>query len=362
MSITVNSAQAEKILRSAIAEVSRGNWSPIGPQSQLIEDVILGKHLTYRYILTTAILSKSTNTNCNPLALQAGSSLTGAYDARSICHGVLVPIERELLGGKLGESNEPFLNKPARYPELSTSNAVRRGNDSILLNKSIEVLSALTSAEHAYQCLKDCIYFIFQRQSRNLTDYLSPNTTECPQSSFIEFANLLISESFEGESCALLVGLTYNILGYSQTRTFNVRVHKVNQAGSSSNEISDIDVYEKNTLVHTIEVKDKQFTPEDVEHAIRKAVLAGSYSLVFAVGPRGVLQGSAYRDLIRYWTTQGVNLYFVEVMSLFVSILSTSPNITQAEFLELINYHANQAKVKDDTFNHIIHCTRKLGW
>ena len=38
---------------------------------------------------------------------------------------VIVPFDTEVLNKALGGSNEPFLNKPARFPELSTSNAVR---------------------------------------------------------------------------------------------------------------------------------------------------------------------------------------------------------------------------------------------
>ncbi len=360
MSVTVDSNQAASVLRSAIADVTQNNWLPISPQTKLIEDVILGTHLTFRYILTTGLLSKATNEHCNPIALQAGSSLQGAYDARSICHGVLVPIERELLGGRLGESNEPFLNKPARYTELSSSNAVRRGNDARLLETTINVLSSLTSSDDAYQCLKDCVYYIFQRKSRNLSDYLAPSDSSLQQTSLIRFADELISQSFEGETCALLVGAIYSIMGIGQSRNFDVKVHKVNQAGSSSREVSDVDVYENGVLIHTIEVKDKTYTPEDVQHAVNKVVMSGSNSLVFAVGPRGYLQGSNWSELTQWWSKQGVNLYFVNVLEHFVSTLSSVPSIDIRFVLDVINYHADQSKIKDDTFEHLVLCSKAL--
>lgn len=85
----------------------------------------INTHLTYKYILVTALASKATDESINPLCLQVKSELPGAYDARSICHGVIVRFDMEVLAKALGDSNEPFLNKPARFSELSTTNAVR---------------------------------------------------------------------------------------------------------------------------------------------------------------------------------------------------------------------------------------------
>ena len=84
-----------------------------------IDFVIDNTHLTYKYILFTAILSKATDESINALCLQKGSTLPGAYDARTVCHNVIVKFEMETLEKAMGGSNEPFLNKPARFPELS---------------------------------------------------------------------------------------------------------------------------------------------------------------------------------------------------------------------------------------------------
>ena len=85
---------------------------------EFIDFVIDNTHLTYKYILFTAILSKATDESINPLCLQKQSKLPGAYDARTVCHKVIVPFEMEVLDKALGGSNEPFLNKPARFPKI----------------------------------------------------------------------------------------------------------------------------------------------------------------------------------------------------------------------------------------------------
>ena len=48
---------------------------------ELIEKVLRGSHKTYRYILITALLAKSTNADIDALSLQAGDDSEGAYDS-----------------------------------------------------------------------------------------------------------------------------------------------------------------------------------------------------------------------------------------------------------------------------------------
>ena len=114
-------------------EILKGSYTPSSECSDEIRQIILGEHKTYRYMLITAALAKAVTPSVNALAIQAKSKLIGAYDARSLCHKVLVPIERALLSNRIGGSNEPFLNKPARFEEISLSNSVRGGTDTVLL-------------------------------------------------------------------------------------------------------------------------------------------------------------------------------------------------------------------------------------
>ena len=127
MAISVDHSQAEQILLHSLQQAQQAGYQPTSKHRQLISDVILGTHLTYRYILITNLLAKAVNSHVHPLTLQAGAAHSGAFDARSLCHKVFVPFERKYLNGKLGRSNEPFLNKPARFTELSAKNAVRAG-------------------------------------------------------------------------------------------------------------------------------------------------------------------------------------------------------------------------------------------
>jgi len=110
-------------------------------------------------------------------------------------------------------------------------------------------------------------------------------------------------------------------------RRVEVKVHKVNQAGSSSNEVSDIDVYANGTLIYTAEVKDKEFAAQDVEHAVTKVAMNDHFSLVFLKGPRGELSGDTEESLIQAWGERGFNLYFATVVDYFCSVVSVAPVI-----------------------------------
>ena len=125
---------------------------PVCRHGEFIDYVIDNTHLTFKYILFTAVLAKATDSSINPLCLQKKSELPGAYDARTVCHKVVVPFEMETLEKALGGSNEPFLNKPARFPELDKNNAVRRGNDQELLDALCDNLPTIQTSEDAYEC------------------------------------------------------------------------------------------------------------------------------------------------------------------------------------------------------------------
>ena len=135
---------AEKVLLSAF----RTRCTKKDLISSQITVVLQANHKTYKYVLITGLLAKATNEKINALALQAGAPFEGTYDARSLCHNVLVPFERDFLQNALGGSNEPFLNKPARFTHLSDTNAVRKGEDREVLKLLIEIFNSIkTSSE-----------------------------------------------------------------------------------------------------------------------------------------------------------------------------------------------------------------------
>lgn len=129
MSVKIDHSKAEAI----ILEAFKSSCTRNDEVTEGIGKVLNGNHKTYKYVLVNGILAKATSNKVNPIALQAGAPFSGAFDARSLCHKVVVPFERDFLNNVLGGSNEPFLNKPARFTHLSKDNAVRKGKDKATL-------------------------------------------------------------------------------------------------------------------------------------------------------------------------------------------------------------------------------------
>ena len=84
---------ARQILNKSFKMSSEKKFTLRSNQKSKLKKVLLHNHLTYKYILINGLLAKATNKEIDPIALQSSSSLAGAYDARSLCHKVIVPFD-----------------------------------------------------------------------------------------------------------------------------------------------------------------------------------------------------------------------------------------------------------------------------
>jgi hypothetical protein len=356
----IDHGQARQVLAAAILAAKSANFSPRHPKANFIAEVMLGRHLTYRYVLFTNLLAKATNGAANGLVLQAGADLPGAFDSRSLCHKVVVDFDRDAhqLAGKLGRSNEPYLNKPARYTTLSAENAVRRGYDRNILERCIDVLGGLAGQADARAALLDAIYYTMQRDA--LVAEVAESTGDASlHSSLWNFAREVTSVSNEGESCAIVTGLAFYLIGRANHQAFDIRVHPVNQAGASSREVLDVDVYQSGVLIHTAEVKDKIFTLNDVDHAAAKVAASGLGGFYFICGPRsgGAAAGGAFISAI---ANKGIRVSFVDVEQFFSTCIGLTPNdLNVDEVWRFIDASMSAARVKDVTRSHIFLCAQR---
>lgn len=355
--------EARHVLSNAIVAGKTKGYQPRHRHARQIQEVMSGRHLTYRYILLTNLLAKATNGKAHGLALQAGANLEGAFDSRSLCHKVVVDFDRDAnqLAGKLGRSNEPYLNKPARYTALSTDNAVRRGYDRGILENCIDILGGLQNQADAQQALSDAIHFVMQRASL-VAEAAELDGDATLHKVLVEFTRAVVQQSCEGESCAIITGLAFYLLGRGSGKSFEVQVHPTNQAGSSSNEVLDIDVYDDKALIHAAEVKDKQFNANDVGHAAGKAAAKGLSKIFFICGPRsqGAISGNEF--VVREATEQNVRISFVDAEQFFAMCLALASNEVNAdEVWAVVDKFMKDARIKDGTHTHILQAARTAG-
>ncbi|MFB2934428.1 restriction endonuclease, SacI family [Aerosakkonemataceae cyanobacterium BLCC-F154] len=350
----VDKTAAERLLREAIV-IAQGDSSklPTTDWDAEIKMIIQGKHLTFRYILVTALLGKATNPDINALALQAGADMEGAYDARSLCHDVLVPLERQLLNSTLGGSPEPFLNKPARFPTISPSNAVRAGKDRKLLLILHKMLSEIETFKQAFDGLCIAIRYAIERQTARSELFSQILESADSHLKILEFVETFVKKSIEGQVAAILTGTVLSLY-FDQFESFEVIVHPVNQSGASSKEVADIDIKKNGEIFVAVEVKDKQFSEQDVDHAAFKASQYGLKSISFVIGASGRCINSSLEQIAKtVLLRRSVNVVFIDLVHFIRSMIALCPELSFFMFLEKLQYCATNARVKDEVFEHI---------
>ena len=349
---------AERILLSAF----RTRCSKKDDISGSIRAVLNGNHKTYKYILINGLLAKATNEKINALALQAGAPITGAFDARSLCHGVLVPFERDFLHNSLGGSNEPFLNKPARFTHLSDQNAVRKGNDKETLLLLIKIFTSISTSVESEAYLACGLEFLNQRieETKILQDTTlkyNPTLVEV-----YEFVFRFLEKSFEGESSAIIVGTLEKLYHSRFSKNFKVIVHKVNQSGASSKEVGDIDIFKEDNFYYAIEVKDKHFTPYDLEHAFNKIIANSGSKGQFIYGPSGTFDKSLLDDRIAKFEKEGFLVLFQDIYTYSKTMIFKIDLNSKQEFISALMATAVEINCKNETKTWIQLLLVELGW
>lgn len=341
-------------LNKALADAQKDVKKP--KCGELVDFVLDNTHLTYKYVLVNALASKATDPSINALCLQKKSKLPGAYDARSVCHKVLVQFEMTELGKALGGSNEPFLNKPARFTELSKSNAVRRGRDQSILNALCNGLPAIKTAEEAYAglvyAIKKLLAVKAKKEKLTAFDYSSLNGNAARLAIYID---QLLKEHFEGEALTLAVAGLFELYMASVADDYLVEVHPVNQSGASSKEVSDLDIYKEDALFIANELKDKPFTEQDIRHAADKVIASGKSQMNFVIGRHGGCAKEEIHRCVSEYLSKGfiINVVPVDFFVLTLLGLIGDGNVEIDHFVKYILEKATGTKFKEETIAYI---------
>lgn len=358
MAENIDRAKAEKTLLSAFRERCSKN----DEISNAVKQVLKGSHKTYKYILVNAILAKATNNDIDPLALQAGAPLTGAYDARSLCHQVLVPFERDFLQNALGGSNEPFLNKPARFTHLSKDNAVRKGDDKILLELLVDTLPKIKTSTDAKTYLTCALEFLSKRIEELQALHESEIKYNPTLVEIYEFIYRFLEKSFEGETSAVIVGTLEKIFHSRKKEEFKVIAHKLNQSGASSKEVGDVDVFKGDQFIYAIEIKDKKFTAYDLEHAFKKIIENGGKKGQFVYGPNAEYDNEVISAKLESFENKGFMTLFMDIYSYSRFMLFKTDVLNKQEFIDTLIQTSIEINSKEEVKKWVQNLLNDLNW
>ncbi len=262
MALTVDLQQARRLLESAWEKIDAAITAPPDVLA-VLEAILTAKDVTYKYILITGLLGKRANPHVHPRVLQAGSSLSGAYDARSLCHGVVVPFEKTK-GNLLGLSNEPFLNKPARHAEHDKDN--RQLKNKHLARLTHELLEAAHAA-NSNQVEAMLVSALRIARDQMAVPVAASADIRVNYSQVVHFVRTFLTDTNGGSRLVAVVGAFFTLLNPNEA----VKIYPPTYADKFAKTVGDIEVHSAEALVSACECKHRPLTLEDIHHGINKA-------------------------------------------------------------------------------------------
>jgi hypothetical protein len=270
MGISIDKDTARRVLLEEAEAERRGETVPAGWEerieqlSQACEETGVRTHIAF---LGTALLAKATDMRVDAFAVKEGAPTRGAYSARSLGHGVLVP-NALTLGLHLGVTGrEPLNNQPyfriRRATEkeilpLVHSNARRPVE---LLTSMLKELDAIQDQAQARLALRA---FIRVRRAHH-PDY--PTAPKVPPlitpERLSHLVERLIAANSEGGRRAQAV--TAGVMDAVSEAPRRVRTGRINDPDRHfAGDVGVLASGEGTLWERVFEVRDKPVTPEDV--------------------------------------------------------------------------------------------------
>ena len=310
--IHVDHGDAVTVIERAWLDAENASLVPSPRLKEFIERVMRAQRAKgFRYALITGILAKNVNPAVHPRALQAQSSLKGAYDARSLCHKVVVSFEKTR-GNLFGLSNEPFVSKALRHPEHDKDNPQLRNKKAARdLHEALELVRT-ASNEEAYSAL---VHILRLGKANAATMKSAEVASEHNLAMCEEFVRRFLQRAEGGARLVALWG-AFLSLGNPETE---VSVYGPNQSDEYSGTLGDVEVFLNGVLVSASECKHRPLNKDDVEHGLRKNVVGAEYVFVIAAGLQSG-QEDAIRKRIAS-AAQALDVSLVEAQKDFPTLL-----------------------------------------
>jgi len=177
-----------------------------------------------------------------------------------------------------------------------------------------------------------------------------------------EFIIHFIAKSFQGETCAITVGAIEKMYLLELKENYSVIPHKINQSGASSKEVGDIDVFKKSQFQYAIEIKDKHFTVQDVEHALNKMIKGGATKGIFVYGPRASYDEKKVRAGLNKFKGKKFFPLFVDIYNYSRMMLFRCSSSEKESFLKAVMETVSQSNAREDVRKWIKEVLKELDW
>ncbi|MBI1832059.1 MAG: restriction endonuclease, SacI family [Planctomycetes bacterium] len=279
--------------------------------SLAIERSVNSDTLTYRYVLPTQLLAKVVEASLDCRAIQAGAPLARAFDARSLCHSVIVDFDRshhDVLGG----SKEPYLNNPLRIPAITRKHRGAQKDKAGFDDLAAVLEFAQSKPELASDLFRLTLESIRRRLATVTITYPVPNRISLRQTEDL-LGEYLASRSGGTRMQAVAVAL-FRCIGRRFRLFSEVRSANVNAADLQTGITADLEcVDDRGVVLFAVEVKDRMLTLHQLQDKLPGAREKGIGELIFLVngGIDPDSQMSVKETIERQFVT-GQNVYVCE--------------------------------------------------
>lgn len=312
--------------------------------SETIPNVLEGSQLTYRYILITNVLAKAANGDIHYRSLQAKAELDGAYNARSLGHDVIVEFDKDN-GERIGGSNEPFLNQPARNPEWEMSVPARSDAAKERLYVLLKKLEEKTENGELdpIDVLRQTLQEYSEMEAKTI-DFDPPTDV-----SYNKLANVIatyLQESGGGERLAAVTAAALQAYyEHANPGVWEIDAEHANVPDEFSKSAGDVEIFKEDELQTAVEVKDKPTDLTAISHAISSAKEHKLAEYLFLVGS-GFDFGEEDRCLQRVEEST-INLKIMYPDEL-ISLLKIVDDSERSLFLEAVADFLNSMRATDE--------------
>lgn len=288
---------------------------------ELIRDCLTSQTKTYHYVLPTQVLSKCVNPDLDCHSIQAAYVNPGAFDARTIAHGVIVPFDKTNYN-VLGGSSEPYVNNLLRCPAVTKEFRGQQKNKADW-DKLIIVLDYLQNQNDrglTASVFDQVLVEIYRLLSAVRVLYPTPNRI-----SLNDTADLIArftAQKSRGDRVEAVCTALFRTIAQRFELFDEIRRQKVNVADASSGMGADIECWLSGNIVLLVEVKDRTLTLTQLDSKLDIA-RATKISEILFLAEQGIEQ--ADRDQtekrIRDEFTSGQNIYVSNFMDFSAGIL-----------------------------------------
>lgn len=314
------------------------------------EALLRSRIKSIRYAAITQLLGKALDPEVDVHALQKGKEGSeappGAWNARSLCDGTVVPWEQEneqMLGG----SAEPYANNPLRVAKLERERKdVRQVQDWTAL---YDFLEKARDGETARRMLGECMKVCAQLAREQRVSYRVRGRVDLPMA--VKMIGCFLRKQSGGMRPLVVATAVLRTIGRHTRLWDRVESQGINEADAASKKAGDVTCYLEEKAVLCAEVKDMQLRIGDLRQSVAKTLgqeAPGAKTLWMATEGVEDKDAKAIEDKCRKEWAGGLNIHQASIREVVKMVFILLPEGARPELLREIGVELDHRKVHKD--------------